>query len=73
MNAIEEKKTMSTVMEIVDYLTKAKITKNNNIIVIGGGLTQDIGGFVSTKKFVDILLKKNILWNRGKIIMNNKP
>ena len=47
---------MNTVMEIVDYLTKAKITKNNNIIVIGGGLTQDIGGFVST------IFKRGINW-----------
>ena len=29
VDAIEEKKTMSIVMEIVDYLTKAKITKNS--------------------------------------------
>ena len=56
VDAIEEKKTMSIVMEIVDYLTKAKITKNNNIIVIGGGLTQDIGGFVST------IFKRGINW-----------
>ena len=32
-----------------------------------------IGGFIGSRQNVNIILKKNILWNYGQLIMNNKP
>jgi 3-dehydroquinate synthase len=47
VNAKEENKNINTVLQIVDYLYKNNFNKSNKLIVIGGGITQDIGGFVA--------------------------
>jgi 3-dehydroquinate synthase len=54
--AIEEHKTMDYVLQIVDKLIDIKFTKKNKLIVIGGGITQDVGGFAAT------IFKRGIDW-----------
>jgi len=44
-NATEENKTIESVLSIID--TMIHFTKKNKLIVIGGGITQDVGGFVA--------------------------
>ena len=44
-DAIEENKSITSVLSIVDVLYNLKFTKKNKIIVIGGGITQDVCGF----------------------------
>ena len=46
-NAIEETKNMESVLHIADILYELKFNKKNKLIVIGGGITQDVGGFVA--------------------------
>jgi len=46
IEAIEENKTMDTVLAILDKLYKNNFTKKNKILVIGGGIIQDISGFL---------------------------
>lgn len=55
-NANEENKTMSSVLDIIDKM--GNFTKKNKIIVIGGGITQDVGGFAAAiyKRGVDWIL-----------------
>lgn len=54
-NAFESTKTIDSVLSIVDVLLENKFSKVNKLIVIGGGITQDVGGFVSAiyKRGVD--------------------
>ncbi|MCT7554544.1 AroB-related putative sugar phosphate phospholyase (cyclizing) [Aliarcobacter butzleri] len=47
-NAIEENKTFDYVKEIYDFLIKKSVKRNLTIISIGGGITQDITGFVAS-------------------------
>jgi len=56
LNAIEENKNIDTVIEIINILTELNFTKQNKLIVIGGGITQDISGFVSC------IYKRGIEW-----------
>jgi len=44
-DACEENKNMENVLELVDILLEKKFTKKNKVIIIGGGITQEIGGF----------------------------
>jgi 3-dehydroquinate synthase len=44
-NATENNKTIDSVLSIID--TMKNFTKKNKLIVIGGGITQDVGGFVA--------------------------
>ncbi len=46
--AIEDNKNMSAVLNIVDELVKQKAKRNLTLISIGGGITQDITGFVAS-------------------------
>lgn len=46
--AIEDNKTMSAVLNIVDELVKQKAKRNLTLISIGGGITQDVTGFVAS-------------------------
>ena len=55
-DAIEDNKTMESVLDIIDVLYKKNFSKKNKLIVIGGGITQDIGGFVSA------IFKRGIPW-----------
>jgi 3-dehydroquinate synthase len=56
IDAKESNKTIDTVLGIIDSLIELKISKTNKILVIGGGITQDIGGTVSA------LYKRGITW-----------
>jgi 3-dehydroquinate synthase len=44
-DACEDNKTIENVLKLVDILLEKKITKKNKVIIIGGGITQEIGGF----------------------------
>jgi len=46
LDANEDNKIVDTVLIIVDSLLKNNFSKKNKLIVIGGGITQDISGFV---------------------------
>lgn len=56
IDAIEDNKNIDTVLSIVDVLYNLQFNKKNKVIVIGGGITQDIGGFVSS------IYKRGIHW-----------
>ncbi len=43
----ESSKTLKTVFDYVKFLLKNKIKRNHCLVVIGGGLTQDIGSFTA--------------------------
>ncbi|MCT7556229.1 AroB-related putative sugar phosphate phospholyase (cyclizing) [Aliarcobacter butzleri] len=47
-NAIEENKTFDYVKDIYDFLIKKAVKRNLTIVSIGGGITQDITGFVAS-------------------------
>ncbi len=47
-DAIEENKTFDYVKEIYDFLLLKSVKRNLTIISIGGGITQDITGFVAS-------------------------
>lgn len=55
-NAIEENKNMENILKLIDVLYNKKITKNNKLIVIGGGITQDVGGFAAA------IYKRGLHW-----------
>ncbi len=45
VDAIEEKKGIETVLEIIDFLEINKATKSSMLYVVGGGIMQDLGAF----------------------------
>jgi len=45
VNAIEDVKEISTVLDIVDFLEKNRATKTSMLFVVGGGILQDLGAF----------------------------
>ena len=47
-DAIEENKTFDYVKEIYDFLLSKSVRRNLTIVSIGGGITQDITGFVAS-------------------------
>lgn len=47
-DAIEENKTFDYVKEIYDFLISKSVKRNLTLISIGGGITQDITGFVAS-------------------------
>lgn len=55
-DALESNKTIETVLTIIDILYNLMFTKKNKLLVIGGGITQDVGGFVSAR------YKRGISW-----------
>lgn len=56
IDATESNKNINTVLEIIDNLYELNFNKKNKLIVIGGGIVQDLGGFVAT------LYKRGIDW-----------
>lgn len=56
IDAIEQKKTINTVIEICDKMTSMSSKRNTHLISIGGGITQDITGFVAN------VLYRGIKW-----------
>ena len=55
-DALETNKVIECVLELTDCLYKINFTKNNKLIVIGGGITQDVGGFAAA------IYKRGIKW-----------
>jgi len=55
-NAIENNKNIENVLILTDKLYEINFTKKNKLIVIGGGITQDVGGFASA------IYKRGINW-----------
>ena len=55
-DAIEDNKNIESVLILVDKLYELKFNKKNKLIVIGGGITQDVGGFASA------IYKRGINW-----------
>ena len=51
IRANEKNKEFSAITKIISKLLKKGIKKNSILIVIGGGITQDIGGFISSILF----------------------
>jgi 3-dehydroquinate synthase len=47
VHAKEENKTIETALKAIEFLNFKKFHKKNKIIVIGGGITQDVGSFVA--------------------------
>lgn len=56
INASEDNKNIKTVLEIIDILYNNNFNKSNKLLIIGGGITQDIGGFVAG------IFKRGISW-----------
>ena len=56
IHAKEENKTIETALKAIEFLNFKKFHKQNNLIVIGGGITQDIGSFVAA------CFKRGINW-----------
>lgn len=55
-NANEDNKNIEQVLKLCDILLEKKFTKKNKLIVIGGGITQEIGGFCAC------IFKRGIDW-----------
>lgn len=56
IDAVEQNKTIDTVLNVCDWLTKHNFNKGNHLYVIGGGIVQDIGAFVGS------IYKRGIKW-----------
>ncbi len=54
--ATEDFKTMNGVMSVVDFLVKNNFTKGEKLVVVGGGIIEDIGAFVGA------CFKRGINW-----------
>ena len=50
-NAVEENKTFDYIKEIYDFLLSKSVKRSSTFISIGGGITQDITGFVASTLF----------------------
>ena len=48
LDAVAENKTIDTALEICELLTSMPSKRNTHLISIGGGIVQDITGFVAT-------------------------
>lgn len=47
LDAVERKKTIDTVIDICEKMTSMSSKRNTNLVSIGGGITQDVTGFVA--------------------------
>jgi len=56
IKALEKNKSMDTCLMVCGQLSEWGFTKSNRLIVIGGGITQDIGAFVAK------MFKRGINW-----------
>ncbi|MGE4266590.1 MAG: AroB-related putative sugar phosphate phospholyase (cyclizing) [Deferribacterales bacterium] len=48
LDAVEENKSLDYVQKIYDFLTSKAVKRNITIVSVGGGITQDITGFVAS-------------------------
>lgn len=46
IDAVEKNKTIYTVLDVIEFLEKQEFSKSETLVVVGGGITQDIGAFV---------------------------
>jgi 3-dehydroquinate synthase len=56
VNAVEEKKSIETVLEIIDFLEKNSASKTTTLFAVGGGIIQDLAAFSA------YLYKRGIPW-----------
>jgi 3-dehydroquinate synthase len=56
ITAIEENKSIETVLDVCEQLTQYGFDKGNTLVVIGGGILQDIGAFTAK------IYKRGINW-----------
>ncbi|MGL4367555.1 MAG: 3-dehydroquinate synthase [Brevinemataceae bacterium] len=56
IDATEENKTVYTALEVISFLEKHAFTKGETLLVVGGGIIQDIGAFVGAA------YKRGISW-----------
>jgi 3-dehydroquinate synthase len=56
VSAIEDKKSIETVLEIIDFLEKNGASKTSMLFAVGGGIIQDLGAFSA------YLYKRGIPW-----------
>ena len=54
--AIEDNKNIESVLKLIDELYNLKFNRKNKLIVIGGGITQDVGGFAAA------IYKRGLNW-----------
>jgi 3-dehydroquinate synthase len=55
-DAVEDNKNIESSLSLIDSLYAIKFNKKNKLLVIGGGITQDVGGFASA------IYKRGINW-----------
>jgi 3-dehydroquinate synthase len=55
-NAIEDNKNIESVLKLIDELYNLKFNRKNKLIVFGGGITQDVGGFAAA------IYKRGLNW-----------
>jgi 3-dehydroquinate synthase len=55
-DATEDNKNITSVLSLIDILLSKNFTKKNKLLVIGGGITQEIGGFAAA------IYKRGIPW-----------
>jgi 3-dehydroquinate synthetase len=55
-DATENNKNIENVLILIDILLNKKFTKKNKLIIIGGGITQEVGGFASA------IYKRGLNW-----------
>tara|TARA_R110000824_G_scaffold24872_2_gene87111 strand:+ start:379 stop:1458 length:1080 start_codon:yes stop_codon:yes gene_type:complete len=56
VTAIEENKNINTVLDFAKYMNDNNFNKKNKVIVVGGGITQDIGAFACS------VFKRGVNW-----------
>ena len=56
LDGIEENKNIKSVLTIIDILLKKGFSKNNKLLVIGGGITHEVGGFTAA------IYKRGLKW-----------
>jgi 3-dehydroquinate synthase len=54
--AIEDNKNIESVLKLIDELYNLKFNRKNKLIVFGGGITQDVGGFAAA------IYKRGLNW-----------
>lgn len=48
LDAVEEKKDLAAMLAIAERMTEMRAKRNSHLVSVGGGITQDVTGFVAT-------------------------
>jgi 3-dehydroquinate synthase len=56
VDAKEQHKTINTVFSLIDFFEKKRVTKKTKVVVVGGGITQELAGFACA------IYKRGIPW-----------